>query len=303
MDDGHAATSAVAAADGDFDDGADGGDDDVVLLAARDPLKVPAILYLDSLLPVPKPLYQRLTQYLQEAWAARYPPPHPRSRMKWSKPPYIGGLVGPPPPRSLVNSAGFNLLGSSGSTRDSRAHHVDDDPLYEMKVPEQKNGCDCGLFLLEYTERFCHDGPALLRKWFQAQEAKRALAAASGLPVKATATRASAGANTRFEDILFKGWKITGMNQKRNQMLERIKSQGAHSKEQQHASDASRVRSCWIPMTHFLLCFFFLLLCCAQLKSALWRGSGMPNSSKSNISNRRIATPPSCAPCRTALLP
>jgi hypothetical protein len=147
--------------------------------------------------------------------------------MRWSKPPYIGGLVGP---RSLANSAEFNLLGSSGSTRDSRAHHVDDDPLYEMKVPEQKNGCDCGLFLLEYTERFCHDGPALLRKWFQAQEAKRALAAASGLPVKATATRASAGANTRFEDILFKGWKITGMNQKRNQMLERIKSQGARSK-------------------------------------------------------------------------
>ena len=186
-----------------------------------DALCVPAVLYLDSLLPVPDQLYRRLSQYLQEEWTARYPAPHPRSQEVWSPPPYIGGLAGKPPKGSVASSAASSL--SPFGSRESRVHYSADDPLYEMDVPEQKNGCDCGLFLLEYTEQFfCGNkktagagagagtgagGPQALRS-FIAKLVESEAAALLAPPSKALVTRNKLNASSaRFESALKQAWK------------------------------------------------------------------------------------------------
>jgi hypothetical protein len=177
----------------------------------RESWKIPAILYLDSLLPVPPMLYNRLSQYLREAWAARYPPPHPHSSRSWHQPPYIGGVITNSSSTSKNISREVHALLSDSSImrRNIQSHHINDPPLYEMKVPEQKNGCDCGLFMIEYTERFCRDGPILLKKYFEQRQSNN-------------------GGNynsNRFEEIFFKNWKgfSSSMSQKRKQLLNLIK--------------------------------------------------------------------------------
>jgi hypothetical protein len=161
--------------------------------AAAQALCVPAILYLDSLLPPPTGLYRNLTTYLQEEWAAKAAqaqaqlreieqqtdaavsdespftspssssaaPASPsvsgssvsaselaslrstaaRSTYRWVQPPYIGGK-------------GMRLTSKSPvpwNPNEERVtqHALTDQPLYEMKVPLQQNGCDCGLYVIE----------------------------------------------------------------------------------------------------------------------------------------------------------
>lgn len=50
-------------------------------------------------------------------------------------------------------------------------------PLYHVKVPQQDNNNDCGLFMLKTAEKFCQN-PHILRKdnldltkWFECKEA------------------------------------------------------------------------------------------------------------------------------------
>lgn len=222
--------------------------------------RVPAILYLDSLLPPPERLYNHLTHYLQEEWAAKAAQAEaaqakshahaaaaassaaataatasgsspsispddsvpasaaaattsvvPRSSYKFVQPPYLGGVDRRPSARRPSTS-----LVQPWSRDWSTPHARDDPPLYEMRVPEQQNGCDCGLYLIEYTERFCKGGYKLLESAMaaHAQAAAAAAAAAARQPasrlLRAPFSLSSLAPHPpppKFEWIFFEQWK------------------------------------------------------------------------------------------------
>lgn len=186
--------------------------------ADDDPTHLPAILYFDSLLPPPSRLYQQLSTWLKEEWRAKYPDaPH-----RWQQPPYFGGIRGQRPGGNKPPSDDYSPFSSRGD----QVHYESDDPLYVLFVPEQKNGCDCGLYLLEYTELFTNGGagPAQL-----SEHIRRLLALHHGgdSALAQSAAIAAAKKNGRnpniFENVFANGrWRTfpqNNMNKKRQRIL------------------------------------------------------------------------------------
>ena len=169
---------------------------------AADPTHVPAILYLDSLLPPPDRLYEHLSRYLREEWAAKaaagvgVPAAHP-DRV-WTQPPHIGGVPGAAPSSSTLKKLQQQQQQACMPTARSTVHYCSDPPLYVMRVPEQMNGCDCGLYLLEYTERFTKECEKKLKKFFapQLQQQSQQPSSSTSTPAAAAAAAASNNIHT-----------------------------------------------------------------------------------------------------------
>ena len=78
---------------------------------------------------------------------------------KWTQPPYFDAQLGAVRPKSAQRSNPYSTNDYSPfASRKIEEHYSNDEPLYVLGVPEQKNGSDCGLYLLEYTKLFLEDG-------------------------------------------------------------------------------------------------------------------------------------------------